>query len=401
MIQKLRKKIIAVSMLSLFAVLAVLLTTINLINYRNTVAKADEVLELLSANEGLFPGPAGRFPAHLSPEVPFESRYFTVTTNAAGEVLRIDTGRIAAISPDKALSFARHATDRSGFVADYRYLRTQTGDRQMLIFLDCGRQLDSCRQLLTVTVAVALLGYGLVFILVLLLSRRIVRPFSENYEKQRRFITDAGHELKTPLTIIRADTDILEMELEDNEWLRDIRKQTDRLASLTADLVLLSRMEESAKSLVMTDFSLSDRVSETAQSFMAPAQTGNKSLSVSVTPMLTLCGNEPAIDQLISILLDNALKYAPEDTAITLTLEKQGSTALLSVTNRLAAPMEKAQLSSLFDRFYRGDSARSSAGHGIGLSVAQAITAAHSGKIRAELPEENTIRITATLPISR
>ena len=401
MIRKLQLKFILICMLSLLAVLAVIIAGMNIVSYHNLVTQADEVLELLSNNRGHFPPPGSpgqKLPHHMSPEIPYESRFFTVTLDGDGKILRVDTGRIAAVGEDDARRFASLATEVQGFVEEFRYLRYADDGQVQLIFLDCGRRLDAFRDFLTNSLLISLAGYVVVFMLVLFLSQRVTRPFAETYEKQKRFITDAGHELKTPLTIIRADADVLEMELGKNEWLEDIQKQTQRLSDLTADLVFLSKTEEAQADLPMIAFPISDVVAETAQSFQAPAQTQGKELVTQIAPMLSATGNENAIAQLTSILLDNALKYSPPGTEIRLTLERQGKQLLLSVSNLSSQPLPR-QLSLLFDRFYRGDSARSTQGHGIGLSIASAIAVAHGGKMSATLAGRNTLRITAHIPM--
>ena len=237
------------------------------------------------------------------------------------------------------------------------------------------------------------------FALITFFSGRIIRPILDAYEKQKRFITDASHEIKTPLTIISADTDVLEMEYGGSEWLSDIRAQTRRLAGLTNELVTLSRMEEPDYKLSLLEFSVSDAVSETAANFQALAQAQGKKLILKVPPMLTLTGNEKSIRQLVGILMDNALKFSPEETDILLVLEKQSRGLRLSVTNLSDTEIPKEHLNLLFDRFYRTDPSRNSdsGGHGIGLSVAKAIVTAHGGKIQAS-SEGRLITITASIP---
>lgn len=220
---------------------------------------------------------------------------------------------------------------------------------------------------------------------------------AESYEKQKRFITDAGHELKTPLTIISADTDLAEVECGENQWLTDIRRQAQRLTGLTHDLIFLSRMEEQPQ-LQLLDFPLSDLVEETAQSFLAPAKSQGKTLSLSIQPLLSCTGDEKSLRQLLSILLDNALRYAPAGADIAVELQSKGRSILLRVSNPMAHPLDKAALEHLFDRFYRGDAARSAGGYGLGLSIARSIVAAHRGKIRAECPDGVTLTMAVTLP---
>ena len=409
MIRKLQFRFVLISMLSLLLVFAVILTGMNVLNYRSVVKDADRVLTLLSENEGRFPGfgggPPGKLPQGMSPELPYESRYFTVTVDAQTKnIIRVDTGRIAAINTEHAIRYSRLALEKrqaKGFLDNLRYIRANDGDAVRLIFLDCGRQLDSGRNFLFASLAISLIGYVLVFLLVLFFSNRIVRPLSESYEKQKRFITDAGHELKTPLTIICADLDVLEMEHGKTEWSEDIRLQANRLSSLTADLVFLARMEEDGSTLPMIECPLSDLVAETAQSFHAPAQAHGKAFTTAIAPLLTLRCNEKSLRQLVSILLDNAMKYSPDGGRIHLSLEKQGKALVLCVKNDASSTLSPEQLPLLFDRFYRGDPARASEGHGIGLSIAAAIAAAHGGRISADQPSPNTLRITVIFPLTR
>ena len=142
-----------------------------------------------------------------------------------------------------------------GFSGNFRYAVSTEGETTRILFLDCGRKLDAFRSFLFASIAISLLGYVVVLLLIAFFSNRIVRPIAESDEKQKRFITDAGHELKTPLTIISADVDVLAMDLGENEWLEDIQKQARRLTALTEELVYLSRMEESEVSLTMIEFS--------------------------------------------------------------------------------------------------------------------------------------------------
>lgn len=422
MIKKLRRKLIAACMLSLAVVLLVILGGVNLVSYQKVVADADTVLSLLAANGGVFPkghqdqgerpeegvppvlGKKDPFaPRILSPETPYESRFFSVVLGEDGQVLETDMDQIAAVDREEAAAYAQGVAQSgrdAGFWGNYRYLLSQEEGVSRVIFLDCGRSLSSFRSTLLASVALSLLGLLAVLVLLLILSHRIVRPVAESYEKQKQFITDAGHELKTPMTIISADADLLEMECGENQWLTDIRRQAQRLTGLTNDLIYLSRMEEEQPKLQVIQFPLSDLAEEMAQSFAAPAQSQGKELEVSVQPMLSCTGDEKAIRQLISILLDNALKYSPQGGKLALKLEKQGRGALLTVSNTTAQPMERDKLSHLFDRFYRTDQSRSSqtGGYGLGLSIARSIVLAHKGKIRAESPDGTSLSVAVTLP---
>ena len=429
MFKKLRMRFIALTMASLLAVLLVILGGINLVNYRNVVRQADAVLDVLSENDGAFPAREGMqpmpFPENgaapedakqntdfrhdrgtgLSVEAPYESRYFSVRLADDGSVNDVDTVRIAAVDMDSAVEYAKQAIETGkacGFLDDYRYVVTASSEGDTLvIFLDYGRNLGTFRTFLLASVAMAAAGCLAVLLLVVVFSGRIVRPVAESYEKQTRFITDAGHEIKTPLAIIDADADVLELDLadENNEWLQDIRRQTRRLTELTNDLVYLSRMEEQQDRAAMVDFPVSDLVSETAQGFQSRAIQKEQHFSQSVQPMLTLHGDEKAIRQLVSILLDNAVKYTPEGGTIDLKLEQQGRNIVLSVFNDAASPVPRESMDKLFDRFYRTDPSRSSStgGHGIGLSIAKAVVQAHKGKITVHSAEGEGTAFTVTL----
>lgn len=407
MIRKLRFKFILLTMTVLLAVLVVIIGGINMANYANVVNNADTVLSLLSENHGHFPNLnffSHRLRKDLSPELPFESRFFSVLLDENWMSLQTETGNIAAVDVESAIAMAQTAAAKksgTGFLGDYRYQKVQEGTRVRIIFLDCGRSLESFRTFLFASILISLCGFLVVLAVVTLLSGRIMRPFAESYEKQKRFITDAGHELKTPLTIIGADVDILAMDQGENEWLSDIQKQVKQLTGLTNDLVFLSRMEEADTPMQKLPFPLSDVVSETAASFQALAQAQGKTFTTRISPMLTLEGDEKAIAQLVRLLLDNALKYSPEGGSVSLTLEKTGRQCRLSVSNTTDNPLPLDNLKALFERFYRADPSRNSqtGGHGIGLSVAKAIVTAHGGKIQATSEDGHSLCITAFLPM--
>ena len=421
MIRSLRFKLIAASMFSLAVVLLVILGGVNLMSYQKVVTDADAILTVLGANDGTFPkmqqgglttgeepptGPMGEKRLGggrgMSPETPYESRYFSVLLDGEGQAIQTDTVQIAAIDGEDAAAYAQKIWDAGkshGFLGNYRFLTLTEGENSRIIFLDCSRSLSGFRTTLLASVALALVGLTAVFLLLLVLSKRIVRPVAESYEKQKRFITDAGHELKTPLTIISADTDLAEMECGENQWLEDIRRQAQRLTGLTNDLIYLSRMEEEQPELQCIEFPISDVVEEMAQSFAAPAKSQNMDFTVQIQPMLAYTGDEKAVRQLVSILLDNALKYAPAGGSISVSLERQGRNLLLTVCNTTAEPVDRERLEHLFDRFYRGDQSRNTqtGGYGLGLSIARSIVAAHKGRIRAESPDGNSLLIQATL----
>lgn len=408
MIKKLQRKFILLTMSALLFVLVVIIAGINIVNYSSVIKEADKLLSIITENKGEFPKEPDKFgnklPPGMSPEIPYESRYFSVVMDTkANQILFVETSSIISVDTRTAIIYANTAlqyTSTTGFIESFRYQIHAEDNFIRITFLDCGRKLDAYYDFLFASITISLCGYLIVFAFIVFFSNRIIRPISESYEKQKRFITDASHEIKTPLTIIHADTDILEMELGENEWISDIKQHVTQLTELTNDLVFLSRMEEAEHTLPTIDFPFSDVVGEIATSFQAVAQNQEKELQIHIPPMLTLCGNEKSIRQLISILLDNALKYSPSKETISLYIEEHNNAFEIKVTNVTNQTIEKEQLKHLFDRFYRVDNSRNSktGGHGIGLSIAQAIVEAHHGKIHAAAPTENTLQITVKLP---
>ncbi len=406
MIARLKRKFIIAAMASVFLVLSLLIGLINVLNYNSVNSFADKKLAIIAENEGDFPRidefrGEGRDPRpDMSPEAPFDTRYFTVTVNDDGDVTAVNTGRIAAVSTETAAEYGAELYrkgGRGGFIGDYKYAAVETDGDTMYIFLDCGRELDTFRSFLGASIGISAAGMVLVFILVWVLSGIVLKPARESYEKQMRFITDAGHEIKTPLTIIDASTELIELETGESKWTRSIRSQVHRLTGLTEKLVLLTKMNEDHK-VQRIEFCLSDAVYDTAMPFEAVAVSGGKSLLLSVQGNVMYKGDEALVRQMLSLLLDNAMKYSDDGGRITVMLSESGRRVRLSVSNTVTA-IEKGDHSELFERFYRPDSSRNSetGGHGIGLSVVKAIAEAHGGRATAVSDDGSSITFTVVM----
>ncbi|MGN0305829.1 MAG: sensor histidine kinase [Lachnospiraceae bacterium] len=406
MIREIKIKFILLSMTMLFILLFCIVAGMNAINYNTIVARADSTLTLLSGNRGAFPDFKDKhMPRHMTPETPYETRYFSVLLDKDNRVIQADTNRIKAIDTKEAIEYAlaAAATNKTkGFIGQYRFQSCPEQNYIRIIFLNWEKELNSFRNFFIISIGMALGGYIAFFFAILFFSQRMIRPVTESYEKQKRFITDAGHEIKTPLAIIQADTDVLEMDFGESEWLDDIKRQTKRLTMLTNDLVLLSRMEEAESNLQMTLLTFSDLVSEAAASFAALIQTQNKVFRCAIEPGISLTGDEKSIRRLVNILMDNALKYSPSQGLISLSVKKQGKQVCLTVCNTTQNPISKDELHMMFERFYRIDSSRNAqtGGFGIGLSVAKAIVTAHRGRIRAATRDRNLLEINILFPNS-
>lgn len=412
MINKLKRKFLLISTLSTFALMTVLVLIMNIVNYRGITSDVDSILDTLSnprlphLSESDLQDRAKDFsgfvPPGMSPEVLFESRFFAVLISPDGELLQSDLSRIVSVDSDSAKAYieaAQKSGSGRGFIGSFRYAKATDEKGTRILFLDCGRKLDSFKSFLWISIVVGLLGCLAVFLALFFAAGRIVAPIAESYEKQKRFISDAGHEIKTPLTIINANVDLLELEGE-NEELADIRMQTKRLTDLTNHLVMLSKMEEAEHTLPKIAFPLSELANETVGSFRAPAAARSLAFEVRIDPGITMTGSPDTIRQLISILLDNAIKYTPDNGRIRVCLSEHKKSALLTVENTVAEKISEEDLPRVFDRFYRTDRSRNSAtgGHGIGLSIAKAITEAHGGTIAASTDTGYDFRVTASLP---
>lgn len=419
MIRDLRKKFILVAMLSTMLVLTAIMGVVNFSNYREMLDRADEMTALLEQNDGKFPEepswheqddtetpPAKpendeKDKSRFSVETPFETRYFTVTVDENGEVTDCDLDRIAAVDEETAEEYTQTAQQKNkttGFQGIYRCRVTETEDGAKYVFLDCRREISNFRTVLVTTISVSLLGLAAVFVLVVIFSRMVFRPVEESIQKQKRFITDASHEFKTPLTIIDANTEVMEMESGESQWTKSTRKQIQRLSGLVQQLVTLSRLDEEKGLEEKCEFNLSEAVSECVQPYESLAQTREKNLTLNIEENLTYTGDERSIRQLAGILMDNAVKYSSENGNITLTLKKKGKKIFLEVYND-ADDLPQGKLDVLVERFYRLDSSRNSGtgGSGIGLSVAKAIVQAHKGKITAENKNGRGLTITVIL----
>ncbi|MBQ6757128.1 MAG: HAMP domain-containing histidine kinase [Oscillospiraceae bacterium] len=400
MIKKLNRRFVAITMAAITALLIIIMGVVNVANYVSVIGDADNMLTMISRSDGRFPKDFLHMGKRdMTPETPFETRFFSVTLASDGTVEASDLGFIAAVDEEEAVSLAASAVQKGaekGWLGSYRYLITAKGGSSLVVFVDTSRDMQQAGSFLIISAVTTVVALGVMFLVVSLAAGRATKPIAESYEKQRRFITDAGHELKTPIAIINADTEVIELDGGETEWTRDIKAQTKRLSDLTADLIFLSRMEETDRSMNFIPFPFSDMVVDAAQSFVALAKTQNRALTVDVEPMLEVTGDEKALRQLVGILLDNAIKYSPEGGNIELKAYKSGKNVVLSVTND-AENVTQDSVKHMFDRFYRGDESREKKpGYGIGLSIAKAVAEAHKGKISAEY-SGGKVKMTVTI----
>ncbi len=407
MIYRLRRRFIGACIISFITVFFVVFALIYFITALQTNHSLDMHADIISENDGRFPDfnepkPGGnkpKPPEGFNRESPFTTRYFTVGYNENGDFIYANIQQVTSVTETDAKIYADMAINKGnarGWIDDYRYKVYQTEKGVSAIFVSGVAAMQSNRNFMLGALSVFALCSIIVIVLIVFISKRAVKPAAESYEKQKQFVTNANHELKTPLTLIRTNLDILESEVGENEWLSDIRDETLLMSELVNRMVLLARMDEEQTKLDIKEFCLSDAVADTVSSFAASIESSGKHLEVNINSNIVYSGDEGGIRQIVSILMDNALKYCDNDGVITVTLKGERH-PILTVENSYAA-VTGIEMDRLFDRFYRADKARTyGTGFGIGLSMAKAITEKHKGSISAYSINNNKIGFSVKL----
>lgn len=416
MLKKMRWHFILAAMLAVFIMLVAVLAGINVWNYHTTAERADQrIQEIYGFESGKVPGmenseenasqpvPPDIFnrPDDHDPEAPYTTRFFIVRLDEEGNVTDVSTDFIASVTQTEAEEFARKVLNEKrqvGYYKNYRFQILAKKNDNIVIFLNTTMELRSVRNVLLISCLVGVVCFLVVFLLVILLSKRAMKPYIRNIERQKRFITDASHEIKTPLTSIATSVDVIEMEHGEDEWTKNIHSQTAKMSRMVSDLVTLSRLDEENPFPDKTEFSLSDAAWEVAEPFASLAKAQGKKYFQRIEENLPLCGNPDATRQMISVLLDNAMKYSDENGTIRLDVYKAHGKTKIEVFNTCVLE-ETQNLSRLFDRFYRPDNSRSrkTGGSGIGLSIAQAVAEAYGGKIKVSSKDGKSIMFQVTI----
>ncbi|ETT49673.1 sensor histidine kinase [Paenibacillus sp. FSL H7-689] len=272
---------------------------------------------------------------------------------------------------------------------DWAYVVDPSGDGHMIVFIDVTAQQGILTNLIYTFAIVGLVMLIVIYFLSRYFANRSIAPVREAFEKQKQFIGDASHELKTPLAIINTNADVLLANQEDTianqaKWLHYIKSETERMTGLTNDLLYLTQMDDSRSTMIHAKFNMSDAVESIILPMEAVIFEKNISLDYNIEPNLTVHGNSEQIKQVILILLDNAVKYSGPKGAVNVTLQKQNNDVVLAVSNT-GEGIEPEHLDRIFDRFYRTDSsrARKHGGHGLGLAIARSIVDQHKGEVYA------------------
>lgn len=371
---KLRIRFVLICAVSLSVMLGLIVSVSIYSNYRDLGERSDMILHQLKEHPDL------------------NVRYFSVKVHPGKSAVRLDVVQNVDISPEDGAKLAKttmKSGEDSGFVQDYRYLIIKGDSGIRILFLSRSSALETARAAAENMVWISAASLLAVTLLLIPLSGKIVAPLMENHRKQKEFITAASHQLKTPLTVIGADAQLLSMEIGENEWIDSILYQVERMTKMTSDLVTLSKAEELEDAREKALFSLSDAVTETATLYKAVAEKKQIDFSVSVSEQHNFRGNEEDFCHLLTLLLDNAFKYCPDGGKIDLALKKELRGLSISLANT-TKPLSNAPL--LSQRFYRGENTEGQDGFGLGLAVANSLVARMGGKLSVALPEKELFR---------
>ena len=404
MFKQLQKSFVKSAMLSFTAVLLVVLVAVNVVNYRQTVNQVDRLVTMLVNNDGTFPdAPEGgmgpkEHPEHGMPkgmefrkDDQMATRYAVVRV-ANDEVQSVDQSHLVSLDEtalkELGLRLAQ-GTSTQGWEGSLRYQVAKTDAGTMVVLVDANKETQQVSRLMMVTGAVFVLCLAVVYVLVRLVSKRAIRPFVENVERQQQFIANASHEIKTPLAVLSANTDLLAMMGTEAKFVDSNKRQIKRLNSLVEQMLILSRYDEGEAATTKEEVDLV-AVTKAIVEEILPV-LNEKGLRVEFTgeAQTIITTNKSAMTELVRILLDNAMKYTVGEPVITI----ESKRTQLAIGNE-TEPMTKEQVSQIFDRFYRVDSSRNrtTGGSGLGLSIAQKIAETNQLRLTAELIDSHQIR---------
>ena len=412
MIRKLRLKFVAICMALVTAILAAVFFSVYFSMARNISDLSRQVLYRVVQEESV----GGSM---TRPDISINIGgdrvllpYFTVnlwTSRRGGYTAQITGGTYANLeNTDELTAILQDCLSqdrREGTIAAYhlRYLRQDNGLYEKLAFVDMSMEQAVLRKMMGSYLFIALASLLLLLGVSILLSRWATRPVEKAWTQQRQFLSDASHELKTPLTVILSNAELLEQaQLSDKpaRWADNILSEAGRMRSLVEEMLTLARADNMVRTAVLTEVSLSDIAADCALAFEPVAFEAGKSLDYTLAENITVLGDREKLRQLISVLLDNAIKYGADGGTVTLSLEKTDRQAKLTVSNP-GDPIPPEQLGHLFERFYRADDSRGEkSGFGLGLSIAQTIAAEHKGTLKAESDDIST-RFLYTMPLKK
>lgn len=397
----LRKKFVIFAMSAVTVLLVVLVGAINGFSWMILDSQSSLILHTLAGGEDKFPQKEFHGPRPFAPPVNMDTiksaRFFTVLTDQKGNVLEVNVNQISSVSTEQAAQYAAQVAGASGKIDGYKYEVKQFGSERLIFFMDMANQLGTFVMVLSISSAIAIICWLLILLFVVLFSGRVVRPILAGIEKQKQFITNAGHELKTPLAIIQANNDGATLIYGESKYSKNIRLQTQRLNVLMTNLLTLARLDEETK-LPVENLDISELIRGMLPAYEDIIAQKQIAMSVKIQPDVMMKVHRDSFCQMVTMLLDNAVKYTPEGGTIRFSVLNRGGHIQISEENTCITPCS-SDPERLFERFYRGDNARTqsdpSSGYGIGLSAARAIAETFGGKLTANYTAEGKISFTA------
>lgn len=386
MIKQLRRKIVLVITVIVAFLVAGMVISINVLNRTGTQNDIINQLNVISDRDGR-PAPREMNPFHDMDEGYVD--YFSVMIDFDGKIIGFSINRNVLVEQDEILPYVDQALNEGneyGYIGSYAYTVKEKNYGYIIVFTDVSAKLESMNSLIITTGIIGAAAILVFFFIALLLSKWLVRPVKETFEKQKLFISNASHELKTPLAVISANADVLQSEIGDNKWLGYIRSESSRMSELVNELLSLARLEDKAgHKLQPVELNLSDLILRTALPFESTAFELGKTIETDVPPGIMCRCDESTVKHLVTILIDNAVKYSDEHGTIRVSLMEHSGKKRIEVFNT-GEGIRPDKLEKVFERFYREDEVRNSksGGYGLGLSIARAAAEAHGGRIYAE-----------------
>ncbi|MBZ2020878.1 sensor histidine kinase [Streptococcus sanguinis] len=396
MFRKLKIRFILLASAAIVCILLTMIAVLNSVRFLQTNGEIQAVLNILSANNGDFPSVEETAESlqndRITIDTIYQYRYFSVVYKEDKTLYSTNLDHLSNLSKEQALSYANKVIkdSRSSGVFKvgsqfYSYQITQDSKtkRYLLVVLDSTNYLESRNDFFWLSIQLCFYSFIFFVLVVSGFSNFAIRPYIKNYENQKRFITNAGHELKTPLAIISANTELQELMTGENEWTESTKDQVKRLSNLINQMVVLARLEEQPD-VTLVDVNFSEVVKKVAGNFKSVIEKAGKKYEIKLQEDIHIKATEDELYELVSILIDNACKYCDEDGQIfvTLTKAKRGKRARLTVANSYADG-KNVDYSRFFDRFYREDESHNQKqpGYGIGLSMAESLVRIFKGRI--------------------
>lgn len=408
MFRKLRLRFIATASLAILIVLFSVVGVLNSARHVQTVDEINKILTLLSDNGGSFPSiskTTSELGDTVSVDTLFQYRYFSAKMDHHGNIISLNSSNISDLTDQEVKEFLErinHSKDTRGDFSyhhhTYSYMVSETSRRSdLIVVLDSTNQFRDNMALVHLSIWMSGISFIFFVLVISIVSGKVIKPFIRNYERQRRFITNAGHELKTPLAIISANNELVELMNGESEWTKSTNDQVKRMTGLINSLVAMARLEEQPE-LVLTNVNFSDIARDAAEDFKGPVIKDGKEFVMDIQPNIHVKAEEKSLFELVTLLVDNANKYCDPAGKVSVTLSKNRlSKAKLEISNTYTKGKD-VDYTKFFERFYREDESHNNktSGYGIGLSMAQTMVKLFKGNISVNY-KDDTITFVVSL----